>query len=79
MGVGRPELGGGSKQLKIPPGGGFGSGCKMSYIFFWRGGVGGGGPGNLEPPLGTPLEYFFEAGGLGCGDYASALCQILHF
>ena len=36
--------GGGSKQLKIPPGGGFGRGCKISYIFFWRGG--GGQPGN---------------------------------
>ena len=41
-GVGRAELGGGgSKQLKLPPGGGFGKGCKISYIFF-RGGGGGG-------------------------------------
>ena len=31
---------GGSKQLKIPPGGGFGRGCKISDIFF------GGGGGN---------------------------------
>ena len=29
--------GGGSKQLKIPPGGGFGRRCKISYIYFWRG------------------------------------------
>ena len=32
--------GGGSKQLKIPPGGGFGRGCKT---------------GNLETHLATPL------------------------
>ena len=57
-GVGRAELWGGgkqlknSKQLKIPPGGGFGKGCKISYIFF---GGGGGGPGNLETSLTTPL------------------------
>ena len=43
--------GGGSKQPKIPPGTGFGKGCQISYIFFG----GGGGSGNLEPPLATPL------------------------
>ena len=42
--------GGGFKQLKIPPGGGFGKECKVSYILF---GGGGGGPGNLETPLAT--------------------------
>ena len=43
-GVGRAVMGGGggSKQLKIPPGGGFGKGCKISYIFFGGGGGGGG-------------------------------------
>ena len=41
-----------SMQLKIPPGGGFGRGCKNSYIFIG----GGGGPGNLEIPLATPLN-----------------------
>ena len=46
--------GGGSKQLKIPPGGGFGRGCNISYIFFLEVG-GGGGPGNLETPLATPF------------------------
>ena len=40
---------GGAKQLKIPPGGEFGV-CNISYIFF-----GGGGAGNLETPLATPL------------------------
>ena len=40
-GVGRAELWGVSKQLKIPPGGGFQRGCKMSYIFLG----GGGGSG----------------------------------
>ena len=45
--------GGGSKQLKIPPGGRFGRGCKISYIFFGRGGV---FLGNLETPLATPLQ-----------------------
>ena len=44
--------GGGSKQLKIPPGGGFRRGCKISYLFL----EGGGGPGNLETPLATPLK-----------------------
>ena len=34
-----PMGGGGSKQLKIPPGGRFGRGCKISYIFFGREGV----------------------------------------
>ena len=43
--------GGVSKQLKIPPGGRFERGCKISFIFFG----GGGGPGNLETPLATPL------------------------
>ena len=38
---------GGGKQLKIPPGGGFGNGCKISYIFL------GGQPGT---PLVTPLK-----------------------
>ena len=37
----------GSKQLKIPPGGGFGKGCKISYIFF--GGGGGGVRANWKP------------------------------
>ena len=37
--------GGGSKQLKIPPGVGL---------------EGGGGPGNLETPLATPLSYLHE-------------------
>ena len=32
----------------------FGRGCKISYIFL---GGGGGGPGNLETPLATPLMY----------------------
>ena len=41
--------GGGSKQLKIPPGGGFGRGCKIAYICFWR------GAGNLQTPRATPL------------------------
>ena len=26
--------GGGAKQLKMPPGGGFGKGCKICYIYF---------------------------------------------
>ena len=56
--VGRAELclwgGGGSKQLKIPPGGRLGRGCKISYIFFGRGG--GVFLGNLETPLATPLS-----------------------
>ena len=30
--------GGGSKQLKIPHGGGFRKGCNISYIFVGRGG-----------------------------------------
>ena len=48
MGVGRAELwGGGSKQLKIPPGGGVGRGCNFSFIHFWGWGEGGSGqPGN---------------------------------
>ena len=46
-------MGGGSKQLKIPPRGGFGRGCKISYIFL----RGGGSPHNLETLLGTPLIY----------------------
>ena len=42
-GVGRAELwGGGSKQLKIPPGVGNRKGCNISYIFFGGGGGGGG-------------------------------------
>ena len=40
-------------QLKSPPGGGGVRGCKTSYIFF------GGGPGNLETPLATPLRYTY--------------------
>ena len=62
--VGRAELclwggGGGSKQLKIPPGGRLGRGCKISYIFFGRGGGVSGQPGNssgyiLELQLQTP-------------------------
>ena len=62
-GVGKAECvcvcGGGSKQLKIPHGGGFGKGCKISYIFFGGGGGGGGGAGNLETPLATPLMYLY--------------------
>ena len=61
--VGRAELclclwgGGGSKQLKIPPGGRFGRGCQISYIFFGGGGGGGGVfLGNLETPMATPLQ-----------------------
>ena len=30
----------------IPPGGRFGRGCKISYIFFGRGGAVSGQPGN---------------------------------
>ena len=53
-GVDRAELwGGGSKQLKIPPGGGFGRGCNISYIFF--GGGGGGGSGQPGNPFGYTL------------------------
>ena len=47
-------MGGGSKQPKIPPGGGFGrgrGGVQFLYIFL----EGGGDPSNLEPPLATPL------------------------
>ena len=54
-GVGRAELlggGGGSKQLKIPPGVGLGRGCKISYIFLEGGGV-------RETPLATPLLFRF--------------------
>ena len=31
-------MGGGSNQPKIPPGGGFGKECKITYIFFGGGG-----------------------------------------
>ena len=44
-------------QLKIPPGGGFG---RKFLIYFWRGG--GGGPGNLETPLSTPLSIGYNIG-----------------
>ena len=56
-GVGRVELGGGggSKQLKISPGGGFGKGCKISYTFL-EGGGGSGQPGN-------PSGYTLALGG----------------
>ena len=58
-GVGRAELWGvgGSKQLKIPPGGGFGKGCKISYIFF--GGGGGGGSGQPGNPSGYTLDVYY--------------------
>ena len=54
MGIGRAELGGGGgggggcKQPKIPPGG-----VKFVICIFGRG---GGGPGDLETPLATPLS-----------------------
>ena len=48
---------GGGKQLKIPPGGGFGKECKVSYIFFGGGGGGSGQPGN---PSGYTLVGLHE-------------------
>ena len=48
---------GASKQLKIPPGGGFGRGVKF-LIYFWEGG-GGGGPSNLETALAIPLTLIY--------------------
>ena len=46
---------GGSKQLKIPPGGGFGRVCApppiVKNLHLLEGGL-----GNLETPLATPLE-----------------------
>ena len=54
MRVGRAEFrGGGSKQLKIPPGGGFGRGCKIIYIFYFR--WGGGDSGQHGNPSGYTL------------------------
>ena len=50
-GVGRAGLGG--KQLKIPPGVGLGGGVKDTILERMGG---GGGPGNLETPLATPLS-----------------------
>ena len=50
--IGRAQLwggGGGSKQLKIPPWGGCGRGCKISYIFV------GGWVRATWKPLATPL------------------------
>ena len=54
-GVGRAELlgGGAPSSLKFLPGVGLGGGVKF-LIYFWEG---GGGPGNLETPLATPLRY----------------------
>ena len=55
MGIGRTELiggGGGSKRLKFLPGVGLGGGVK--FVIYFLGGR-GGGPGNLETPLATPL------------------------
>ena len=36
----------GSNQPKIPPGGGFGKECKITYIFFGGGGGRSGQPGH---------------------------------
>ena len=52
-GVGRAELWGVSKQLKIPPGVGLRGGVKF-LIYFVEGGGGGGQPGN---PSGYTLGY----------------------
>ena len=59
------EEGGGGEQLKIPPGGGFGRGCKISYIYIIFFFFGGGGPGQPGNPSGYTL--FFGGGGHNLG------------
>ena len=67
MGVGRAELWGVSKQLKIPPRGGFGTGCKICYIFL----EGGGGVRATWRSSGYILGYASSSNHFKCLVYVS--------